>query len=305
VHWNGASWERHLPAWLLTGDDATHVTGRGPDDVWAVAGAALLRRDGTGWQGALSAGDVGGQILDIWAAGPDEVWVLGGDNLVHRRVGGAWTTMNPPGGGATSQRLRAISGTGPNDVWVVRGSSTVLHWDGVGWIAREASLYYGGGVNAANAIFAAAPDDVWIVGDAISHWSNGTWVAPPAFPSNMVGISGPFVAVAGTGPDDVHFLFGSGYVAKATNGNRTLVEELITSTHPVALAAAAPAGVWALFDDGAAGVSRLYRVGADADGGAPDQLRGPAGLNAIWSAPDGTLWAAGKGGSLLRRAPAP
>ena len=64
------------------------MTGSGPDDVWAIAGATLLRRDGAGWQVALTAGDVGGQILDVWSPGPDEVWVLGDDNLVHRRVGG-------------------------------------------------------------------------------------------------------------------------------------------------------------------------------------------------------------------------
>ena len=87
------------------------------------------------------------------------------------------------------------------------------------------------------------------MGDAISHWLNGGWVAPPAFPSDVVGINGPYVAVAGTGPNDVHFLLASGYVAKATNNNLTLVEELSATTHPVALAAAVPTGVWAVFDD--------------------------------------------------------
>ena len=305
AHWNGATWERHLPAWLLSGDDATRVTGSGPDDVWAVAGATLLRRDGAAWQVALTAGDVGGQVLDVWSPGPDEVWVLGYDNLVHRRVGGSWTTMNPLGGNATTPRMRAISGTGPNDVWIVRGPSTVLHWDGEGWVGREAAVYYGGGVNALNAIWAAGPDDVWAVGDSISHWSNGAWVAPPQFPSDVVGINGPYVAVAGTAPNDVHVLLASGYVAKATNNNLTLVEELGTTTHPVALAAAVPTGVWAMFDDPVAGVSRIHRLGGDPDAGAAPSLVGPAGLNAIWSAPDGTMWAAGKGGSLLRRAPAP
>ena len=305
AHWNGASWERHLPAWLLRADNATRVTGSGPDDVWAAVGTTLLRRDGAGWQVAFTAGDGGPQIVDIWSAGPDEVWVLGGDNQIHRRVGGVWMTMNPPGGNATSQQLRAISGTGPKDVWVVRGASTVLHWDGESWLSREAPLYYGGGINAVNAIWAAAPDDVWAVGDDISHWSNGGWVAPPKFPSNVVGISGPYVAVAGTGPNDVHFLLASAYVVKATNDNLTLVEELTTTTHPVALAAAVPTGVWAVFDDPVAAVSRIHRVGGDPDAGAAPDLVGPAGLNAIWSAPDGTLWAAGRGGSLLRRAPTP
>ena len=71
------------------------------------------RGDGAGWQVALTADDVGGQILDVWSPGPDEVWVLGSDNLVHRRVGGGdWTTMNPLGGDATAQ-LRRHLGDGP------------------------------------------------------------------------------------------------------------------------------------------------------------------------------------------------
>ena len=78
------------------------------------------------------------------------------------------------------------------------------------------------------------------------------------------------------------------------------------NNHPIALAAAAPIGVWAVFDDPVSGVSRLVHPGADADGGPTlRSLSAPAGIRAIWSAPDGTLWAAGKGGALLRRAPTP
>jgi hypothetical protein len=306
AHWNGASWEPHLPAWSLSAADATRVTGSGAADVWAVVGGALLRGDGTSWRIALTPAEVGGQIVDLWAPGPGEVWVVGGDNLVHKLGAGGWTTENPLAGDGTMPKMRAISGTGPRDVWIVRGTNSILHWDGDNWIARDVLLYYGGGANAVNAIWAAAPNDVWAVGDGISHWANGSWVAPPKFPSNVVGISGPYIAVAGTGPDDVHFLAATGYVVKATS-DLSLVEELSASTHPVTLAAAAPIGVWALFDDAASGVSRLYRVGSnpDASVGWSGTVVGPAAINGIWSAPDGTLWAAGKGGSLLRRAPTP
>jgi len=134
---------------------------------------------------------------------------------------------------------------------------------------------------------------------------NGSWVTPPAFPSSVVGINGPYVAVAGTGPNDVHFLLASGHVVKATNDNLTLVQELNASTQAVALVAAAPMGVWAMFDDAGAGVSRLYLLGGSPDAGPDPRLVGPAGLKGIWALPDGTLWAAGQGGSLLRRAPTP
>ena len=35
------------------------------------------------------------------------------------------------------------------------------------------------------------------------------------------------------------------------------------------------------------------------------QVVAPAGLNDLWLSPDGVLWAAGKGGALLRRSPPP
>ena len=306
AHWNGAGWERHLPAWLLSSEDATRVTGGAPDDVWAVVGGALLRGDGTRWHVALTPDQVGGQIVDLWTPGPGEVWVVGNDNLIHELRGGEWRTENPLAGDGTMPRMRAISGTSTSDVWVVRGTNSVLHWDGGGWIARDATLYYGGGANTISAIWAAAPNDLWVVGDGISHWRNDSWVATPKFPSDVVGVNGPYLAVAGTGASDVHFLLASGHVVKATNDNLTLTVELSASTHPIALAAAAPTGVWAVFDDPASGVSRLFQLGADGDGGSPFRsLIAPAGIRAIWSAPDGTLWAAGKGGALLRRAPTP
>jgi hypothetical protein len=303
AHWNGASWERPLPAWLLSSEDATRVTGGTPGEVWAAVGGALLRGDGTSWRVSLTPEQVGGQIVDIWTPGPDEVWVIGADNLIHELQAGEWRAENPLAGDGA---MRAISGTGTSDVWVVRGTNRVLHWDGRDWVARDATLYYGGGANTINAIWAAAPNDLWVVGDGISHWLNDGWVATPRFPTDVVGVNGPYVAVAGTGPSDVHFLLASGFVLKATNDNLILTEELSSNNHPIALAAAAPTGVWAAFDDPAAGVSRLVQLGADGDGGTTFRsIGGPAGIRAIWSAPDGTLWAAGKGGALLRRAPTP
>jgi len=304
AHWNGASWERHLPAWLLSSEDATRVTGVAPDDLWAVVGGALLRGDGTSWRVVLTPDQVGGEIVDIWTPGPDEVWVVGADNLIHELRGGEWRAENPLAGGGTMPKMGAISGTGPSDVWVVRGTNSVLHWDGRDWIARDVTLYYGGAANTISAIWAAAPNDLWVVGDGISHWLNDDWVPPPKFPTDVAGVNGPYVAVAGTGPSDVHFLLASGYVLKATNDNLGLSVETSANNHPLALAAAAPNGVWAMFDDPLHGVSLLVQVGTDADGGATFRsLSAPAGTHAIWSATDGTLWAAGKGGALLRRAP--
>jgi len=122
AHWNGENWQSRLPAWLLSRDEATRVTGSGPDDLWAVVGGGLLHGDGESWQVARTADELGGSIVDLWASGPGQVWVLGNDNRIHRAASsvGPWATDIQPAGDPTASPMHAISGTGPNDVWIAR-----------------------------------------------------------------------------------------------------------------------------------------------------------------------------------------
>jgi hypothetical protein len=281
----------------LIGGAATRVTGSGPTDLWAAAGGALLHGDGSSWVVALGPQDVGGTVFDVWASAPDDVWALGGDTFIHHWDGTGWTTEDPAPRPATHPEMRAISGTGPDDVWVLRGTNSVLHWDGQTWISRQPQI------DNLVGVWAAGPNEAWVVGDGVAHWLNGLW-SSPRLPIFLASAS--FTAVSGTGPADVWILAGD-YVVKVSDDQQDLLEGLLTDTRPMAVAPAGPAGsgVWVLVPEGAAD-SRLFQLsGTPPTHNISAGLVAPAGLDDLWSAPDGTLWAAGAGGALIRKRPAP
>jgi hypothetical protein len=295
AHWNGTSWTEALPGWALTHDDVVKVTGSGPTDLWAIAGGTVLYWDGELWRPALTPQQVGGTVYDVWARAPDDVWVLGGDALIHRWNGAAWRTEDPPPRGTTSPDMRAISGTGPDDVWILRGTNSVLHWDGQSWISRQPII------ERPVDIWAAGPDEAWVVGDdGVSHWQDGSWNQPRL----PVGFgSTPLTAVAGSSPGDV-WMLAAGYLLKVSDDQRDVSIVMSSDWRAAALAPIATGGVWVVFEDGIE-ASRLYRVTNTDPSTFGTAVIGPAGLNDLWLASDGTLWAAGDGGALVRKRPAP
>jgi hypothetical protein len=296
THWNGETWTGALPGWALTRDDAVEVTGTGPTDLWAVAGATLLHGDGTTWKVALTPKQVGGRINDVWARAADDVWVLGADILVHRWNGSQWRTEAAPPVGDSTEELRAVSGTGPNDVWILRGTRTLANWDGTSWTPRLPDL------QRVRDLWAAAPGDVWVVGDdGVAHLSAGYW-RKLKVPINLS--STPFTAVGGSGPTDV-WLLAAGYTLKANADATELVVALNSDDRAASLTPVAGGGVWVLYES-PTNVSRLqFMTDTDPYTSPRIQVVAPAGLSDVWLAPDGALWAAGKGGALLRRAPTP
>jgi hypothetical protein len=197
--------------------------------------------------------------------------------------------------------VRAISGTGPDDVWVLRGTNTVVHWDGATWLSRQSSITH------LTDIWAAARGELWVAGDRVSRWRDGRWrdAEIPAAVRNT-----PITAIGGGGPGDVWVLAG-GYVLRATDDDPampTLVVATSSSWRAVALTPArSPAstgGVRVLFQDGTV-ASRIYHLTASNPPDTRVESLGPPGLSDLWEAPDGTLWATGPGGALLRRLPNP
>lgn len=294
AHWNGTTWTDALPGWALTHDDAVKVTGSSATDLWAVAGGTLLHGDGATWQTALTPQDVDGKINDVWARASDDVWVLGGDALIHHWNGAGWRTEDPLPR-TTGTELRAISGTGPNDVWILRGTNSVLHWDGDSWISRKPII------DRPVDIWAAGPDEAWVVGDdGVSHWENGFWY-PPRLPLGLDSTS--FTAVGGSGPTDV-WMLAAGYLLKASDDKQDVSIVMSSDWRAAALAPIATGGVWVAFEDGGV-ASRMYRITNVDPATFGTAVIGPVGLNDLWLAPDATLWAAGDGGALIRKRPAP
>jgi hypothetical protein len=308
THWQGSSWTAQLPGWAISAGAASKITGSGPTDLWAVVGGDLLHGDGTTWRTALAARAAGGGIYDVWAPSADEAWALGFDDVIHRWIapgssagadaggGAGWTIVDPPPRGATTPEMRAISGTGPNDVWVLRGRNSVLQWNGMTWVSRQPLIDH------LTDVWSSAPNEVWVVGDSVSRWSGTGW-SPPRLPG-AIG-STPFSAVGGTGPTDVWFLAG-GYALQLAPNAWDVSVVLNTGWRGAALTPGGlGGGVWALFQDGTT-ASRTYRLTAAAPSGTgTTPVIGPAGLNDLWAAPDGTLWSAGGDAALLRRRPTP
>jgi len=297
VHWNGSAWTAELPAWALTRDDILQVTGTGPTNLWAAtSGGALLQGDGMKWTTALTASQVGQRIYDVWAPAADDVWVLGGDERVHRRSGQVWSTFNPPLPGTPTQEMRAISGTSADDVWILRGMNSLLHWDGMDWTSRQTSLAQ------PVDIWEAGPDAVWVAGADGVYRQRGPYADKPRLPTE-VGLSTQFTAVAGLSPTEVWVLSPSFLLQTDASGFDL---STVTRTPSQTLVSIAPAagGVWLLSQNGLASSLAAFYMGPSGQG---EQVAvwSPAGLNDIWAAPDGTLWAGGAGGSLLRRLPTP
>jgi hypothetical protein len=290
AHWNGSAWTPRLPAWALDGNNGFKITGTSPTDLWAVVGSNVLHGDGTTWRKLPAL--VGTFIRDMWSPGPNRLWVLGTDSLIHRWNGADWESEDPPPRATPTLEMSAISGTGSDDVWVLRGANTVMHWDGTSWTASQPVTY-----NLTD-VWAAAPDDAWFVGDGILHWQSGAWAMPPRIPASLAGL--PLLAVTGNGPTDVWVMAGAS-VYKVSDDHRDLNHAVSTRARFVALTPAGGSDVWTLVQD--AGASYVGYIPSAPPNISELVIPAPAGLNDIWAASDGTLWAAGPYGALIRRRP--
>ena len=192
--WDGQTWKEALPAWSLTADAATRIIATSATDLWAVVGGALLHGDGQSWQLALSGAETGGGINDVWASDSDNVWVAAANGHLLRSTSDGWRREDPWPGSMLGEVIRRVSGTGPDDVWVVRGDSNLLHWDGHVWVGRNPDD------DRITDVWAAAPDEAWIVGQGVAHWRGGSWQVRPRIPPTVA--SATFSAVSGGGPAD-------------------------------------------------------------------------------------------------------
>jgi hypothetical protein len=139
---------------------------------------------------------VEGEVFDaIWSSGED-LWVVGHQTnvannqgqpdapvpggltcprdfsasvVVKRRMGDTWEAIDQP----ATTAITDIHGTGSEDVWMVGLAGSVLRFDGTGWEVHDVrtaeGLEFDEPANpcaelSLNAVFAIAPNDVWVVG---------------------------------------------------------------------------------------------------------------------------------------------
>jgi hypothetical protein len=209
-HWNGTAWHRVATAGLnLTSTDA--VAASSATDAWLFEGydanATAVHWDGTAWTST---------VLPPWAIRFNE----------------------------SGEVQIAAADFGASDVWLFTLGQQGLspqtpyagHFNGTSWVKRRLPAI-------PDEVDAVARNDIWALGtpgdlsggQVLMHWDGTTW-STPALPTPSVppGDSAFFVALAGSGPDD---LWLDQYVAKnqGSPGTTSLEHWNGTAWQPVPL----------------------------------------------------------------------
>lgn len=117
----------------------------------------------------------------VWTSGPDDVWVA--SERLYRFDGERWSSVALPVAGAVTE----VWGRARDEVYAVVDRA-LLRWDGLAWTDLQAPEQEW----TRNAVWASAPDDVWLGGRYRSwHYDGATWTESPR----------SFVAIAGD--DDI------------------------------------------------------------------------------------------------------
>lgn len=261
----------------------------------------------------------------IWGAADDAIWIVGARGQIRFFDGTRWT----PQESGTEWDLSAVHGTARDDVWAVGDSGTLLHFDGASWALVEHGTTTGPLVD----VVAVSRDEVWAVGGErlgapiVLHWDGSTWATDDGPPStrSMLAIDAtatrvvaldherawqrsagawtelarvfePFdIAIAG---DTVLVLKRDFGDVMADDGSSTTpdLEFFSEATHdPYRFAASALDRVVVVGERG-----RIHERD-----GAEDRHRERTQhtLRAAWIASDGTAWAVGDAGTLVRIEP--
>jgi hypothetical protein len=235
---DGRRWFVEEAAPLASGIVAVH--GTGPADVWAVGlNGKILHRTSSGW--AEVASGTTKHLRDVWASGPGDAWAVGDGTTLLRWNGSSWASHAPAAGIAVGD-LYQVWGSGPDDVWAQHGAPGFLHWNGIAWSSSAPSggAYASGGWSAGpgasfavgagcwtwdgaawsscpglasgpgyilyEEVWAAAADDVWVVGELapgnyqLAHFDGTGWAALDPHASAM-GVY--YRGLSGTSRDDV------------------------------------------------------------------------------------------------------
>ena len=171
------------------------VWGTAANDVFAVGSASSIRHyNGTSWETQTPEGITTARA--VWGTASNNVFIVGqGGTYIERFDGSSWSSMTS---GLSAGSLYGVSGTSSSDVFAVGwdlSAGVILHYDGGSWspMTHSADVTLDG-------VWAAAPDDVFVVGDGgtILHYNGSGW-------STMTsGTTENLNDVWGTASDDVY-----------------------------------------------------------------------------------------------------
>ena len=215
VHWDGRSWT------VVDVPEATQalwsVWGFGTDDVWATGnGGLILHYDGTEWS-EVSSGTTQ-TIFEVWGLAPDDVWAVGRNSTVLHWDGATWSPETVPGLGLYTH-VFDVWGLAADDVWLATdqrsGFGKLYNWNGSSW-TEVLMPSENDGWEQAIKVWAANPNDLWVVGTLIFHWDGQSWTS---FRGKPDGCDGWLYGIWGTAADDfwvggnfsLHHYDGTGY----------------------------------------------------------------------------------------------
>jgi hypothetical protein len=310
ARWDGASWQT-----VASGVRGALVAiwGIARDDVWIGGDRALLHWDGKRLASTMKGTDA--DLYALWGASSCDVWAAGDSGTLLHRPCGPWTAIAT---GVTT-RLQAIGGSGANDVWIAGDHGVLLHWDGQAIVRVESMTD-----KTLRGVWAASASDAWAVGETgtIRHWDGKTWepVASPVSEtlSRVTGdgqrivaggrslitwdgtrwqldawpCDGEITGIVLDGADTLAACHSAAVHSQrsGTGWNGVIGSQGLASVY---LAAAGTATTIA--------ISGWYGTVAQRTNGKWEKLDAPTAwpLEAVWVAPDGATWVAGRYGEIL------
>ena len=280
LHFDGTVWnETHVGTQLFG------VGGSSGSDVLMVGPAGIFS-----WNGSNVVFVAGSpqQLNAVWSAPDGTAFAVGYQGTILHRRSGVWTAD----ASGTTARLTDVWGTSGSDVWAVGDAGTVRHYNGAQWTNAAFNT-----VDLVS-VFGRTSGDVYAAGNGLTlfHFDGAQWtslpvcVAPPGSFCINVGWLGPLWAPASS----AEVFAGRPAHYAGTAWNLDDEQAVFGSTF------LAGGGVWGTSP------SNVYEAGTcghvlQFDGMGWQIARPPAySFQAIARAPDSSLVAVGRGGTVMR-----
>ena len=280
----------------------------------------------TGWTTMTSSTSLA--LYSVWGSSAADVWATGEQGVALHYVGGAWSVQSPPSTGL----VWSVHGTAANDVYAIDSNNVVFKFDGTGWsktswtltgvydqclfVDAPGSAWIGGQQSSTYAmalfratsnvtmvapttvgtilnsgacsVWATSPTDVWLTGSSLLHY-DGTNLTP------VTGVGAAAVWASGS-----TVFAGAGTNVSIRSGGTWTSTNIGTNGSIEGMSGTAPNRVFVAIDQvngPTAGEVRSYNGTGWTNEAIPS---GTAGLQAVWAAPTGEVFAVGYGGAIVR-----
>ncbi|MEO5953896.1 MAG: S-layer homology domain-containing protein, partial [Chloroflexia bacterium] len=253
MHWNGGVWTIVTSPNIGSGSNRLRgMHAVSATNVYAVGFACptnctsdsttqslILRWDGTSWSTVTVPNyqNQNNYLYNISGDSPNNLWTIGEHNTCWGCAasthtlhydGTAWTIVNSPNVGSSTNTPQDVAVLANDDAWFVgqyydapnaRWKTLIEHWDGTAW-SVVSSPNQNVSYNDLHSVVAISPNDIWAVGEwqasssLTLHWDGTAWTIVP----NPDGVSGTNVL------NGVSALSSNYVWAVGTNSDHTLIQ---------------------------------------------------------------------------------